>query len=1221
MNSSPKKILWLYLLLVLLPAGMRGQEVAHRVFLTGNLTDLDPESDFYTELGNQLTDTQEPFTLILNGDLKPAGSSAVPAPLRSLLLQVNATPNGRVLLIPGDRDWANSGESGYQEVLKFQQAIETLQLAKVYWALPDACPGPQLIPLDDHIVLLALNTQWWNHPYNKPQPDDAKCKIISTADAMEEIAHLVEENQQKNIVIAGHYPVVSYGNYGGYFSSEQHLIPSPLIGGFRTGYRAHVGSPRDLSNPNFQPFAEGIQSLFYDHQGLIYVSAHEKNQQVIRSRDDWYLNSGAPEAGGYAASGEGATLCNSQPGILRLDFFEDASVSTTQLAKVPGGGFQEYATVDLYQPLCTFKPSRKATPISRAAEYCAPESLWVQAGVPIPEEPIVRKAGPEYTRGKMARLFLGANWREAWNTPVTTHYLRIDTAYDGLFLYEKGGGRETISLNLRANDGTRFVFRSVNKKPERTLDYSLRNTLVRRVAKDITSTQHPYGALVVDPLLDRLDILHAHPHLAVLPDVPQLGIYQGKYGDLFGMLEEKPGKPNDKGVHFGNAEQILQTNQMFRTLYQSPEYEVDQAQFIRARLLDMWVGDWGRKEANWTWAAYRKEETIRYQPIPRNRDRAFTRLNGLLYWLADREWAVDKIQDFDRELEGIRSLNGQAAHLDRLLTNESTAEDWSREATFIQEQISSQTIEAAINNMPPEIVELNGKELREKLNSRKAALKTFAKEYYALLAREVEVTGTGQHDYFEVTRQENGSVRVEVFEMPDGPGTQTPWYARTFLPEETREVRLYGLGGDDHFHLHGNTDSSIRIRIISGGGEDQIIDESRVKGPTHYTRIYDQDEATLITDSGETRQVHHWNPDLYHYQYDRFRYNSYLPLLAFGYDQFNGLQAGASIQFTHRKWDRQDYAGKHKLVATVSSAGNKSVSYTGRFHQLFRQWDLELAAAIRAPEYHNRFFGVGNETTIDRERFDNTDYYVLEYNRISGNLGVVRDFWQRSTFRTGVSLERNAVQNDTSRSILGLDPDLLGIVEPLTQIGPYADVDIDLRDRQGLPTKGVRAFLSYDHNFQLRHTDTHYGLAQGFLEYYATLRVKMPLTLGLRVGGAKSVGTVPFYQMVALGSDRNLRGYNTHRFTGNDLVYLNSEVRWELVSKQESLIPFQLGLKGFLDVGRVFANGESSQRWHAGYGGGLYVAPFSDRLLLSVSLGFSEEESFFPLIGIGTSFR
>ena len=39
---------------------------------------------------------------------------------------------------------------------------------------------------------------------------------------------------------------------------------------------------------------------------------------------------------------------------------------------------------------------------------------------------------------------------------------------------------------------------------------------------------------------------------------------------------------------------------------------------------------------------------------------------------------------------------------------------------------------------------------------------------------------------------------------------------------------MYGLGGKDHFYIHGNVGEGVLIRAIGGVDEDTFVDESKV---------------------------------------------------------------------------------------------------------------------------------------------------------------------------------------------------------------------------------------------------------------------------------------------------------------------------------------------------------------------------------------------------------
>jgi hypothetical protein len=54
-------------------------------------------------------------------------------------------------------------------------------------------------------------------------------------------------------------------------------------------------------------------------------------------------------------------------------------------------------------------------------------------------------------------------------------------------------------------------------------------------------------------------------------------------------------------------------------------------------------------------------------------------------------------------------------------------------------------------------------------------------------------------------------------------------------------------------------------------------------------------------------------------------------------------------------------------------------------------------------------------------------------------------------------------------------------------------------------------------------------------------------------------------------------------------------------------------LLGFFDAGRVFLEGEGSDRWHRGYGGGIFFVSPGRRNLVSFSVGLSEGNTAYYL--------
>ena len=101
-------------------------------------------------------------------------------------------------------------------------------------------------------------------------------------------------------------------------------------------------------------------------------------------------------------------------------------------------------------------------------------------------------------------------------------------------------------------------------------------------------------------------------------------------------------------------------------------------------------------------------------------------------------------------------------------------------------------------------------------------------------------------------------------------------------------------------------------------------------------------------------------------------------------------------------------------------------------------------------------------------------------------------------------------------------------------------------------------------------------------------------------------GAVPFQELVYVGGGTTVRAYPEQRFAGRRGAYGNAELR--LLAGR--LAFGDLGVFGLVDAGRVWIAGESSDRWHAAAGGGLWLAwQHRHANTLSIALARSPERT------------
>lgn len=1138
--------------------------------------------------------------------------------LSYVLNELSKFGKGKIIIIPGDRDWNDSGNKGLKRVRQLEKLVKSLKIRNVTWALKDGCPGPKEFQLSENLLLVTLNTQWWNHPYEKGNSINGNCKVSDIDIFKEEFEDILNENTDMNIVIAGHYPIFSGGEYGGHLPFYKHIfpltdlssglyIPLPLIGSFYPAFRENIGNKYDIVNERFDPFRELLSNVISDYNSLIYVSGHEKNQQIIEKDGNYFINSGAPETAEHAADLDETVFSKSETGLIEIVYHADGKVSSEFHSF---NSIENNVNLTLFESACKYPDNN--LPVNYSFIPCLNKSATNSASLTPFDKTVKVQAGAEYEAGSLKGFFMGDHYRDSWTAEVEVPYLNLDTTKGGLKVLKKGGGRQTLSLKFIGEDGLRYTFRSVNKDPIKALDYDLRKTFVVKVVKDQTTTQHPYGALAADIMLNELDIIHAHPKLYVIPDDPKLGNYRPLFANMLGMLEENPVDPEKNEKGFAGADDIVKSNKLFRKLFKSNKNRVDSKNFAVARAFDILVGDWGKHEDNWKWMGFDTGEQRIYKPMPRDRDHVFSRWDGVLPWLADREWAKESGEDFDYEISGLRSLMFQARHLDRFIVSDLSKDDWLNAAKFVQEKLNNEIIDKAIRNMPEEVYEISGKEIASKLKVRIKDLDKYIIEYYEMLAPEVDIVGSNKEEYFDINIIDERIVKVQMFNVENGSKGKWLLFSRTFYKDETDEIRLFGLGGKDIFDIYGENDSSIDIRIFSGSGKDSINNKSASR-----IEVYDKGNKTkILAENNNLDFIKSFDEDLYSYNRTKFAYNTYFPLPYIYYGADDGFIFNFSIDFVTHSFDKKDYSAKHKFKIAGTTAASFGVEYNGLIHHTFGNWDLILGGHYNYPLTYTYFYGFGNNSPKDENKYLN-NFYRTRYNSKGLSFGIIYDFWKISSFSLKLNYENNERQLDIEKTIFGTD-NFIGL-DKINLIEAQAVLDIDFRDNAILPTSGTRLYTEYSNGVITNLNNSNFGKLTILAEGYLSKKILLPLILALKGGFGESYGKIPFYHQFTLGQNNYLKGFGNNRFTGSGMLFYQTELNINLFDINEAFVPLSFGITGFFNSGQIIENNSITNNWHNGYGFGIYVIPLRKDFTINTTFGFSREESMLIEFGLGTS--
>ena len=832
-----------------------------------------------------------------------------------------------------------------------------------------------------------------------------------------------------------------------------------------------------------------------------------------------------------------------------------------------------------------------------------------------PSDSITVAIEPTYDKvSAVHRRLLGESYRQLWATPVKLRVFRLAQEKGGLTILEKGGGLQTKSLRMRDAAGHEWVLRTIQKYPERGLPPTLRPTIAKDILQDQVSASHPYAAVAVPPLAAALGIPHANPQVVYVPDDPALGPYRQDFANQVFLFEER--EPLD-------ADKTDNTEKTQARLQKDHDNRVDQPTVLRARLLDMLLGDYDRHEDQWRWERLETAEGSRYEPVPRDRDHVFYKPSGLFPWALSLHLLKANVQGYNDHIRSVNRWNFKARDFDRYFLNALTEADWKTQIAYVQSHLTDSLINRAIRQLPPEIYRLSGPEIAKDLIARRNILDRQALKYYRFLAKTVSIAAADQREDIEIAHQPGGQLLVTVRKAGKDAADANPvLYQRLFDPADTRELRLYGLGGQDQFRVTSTGRTRIRVRLIGGEGEDTFtVDPSLHQ--KRQLRIYDRsDEPNQLPPARQARLNTAADTTVNQFAKTGYRYSFVQPLLLAGYSKDYGFQAIGNFIYERQGFRKDPYASRQNLLVNYGF-GNSSLllGYGGIFKKAVGRNDLNINVLSKGPNYNSNFFGTGNETEFVNAGNQRIRFYRSIYDLLTADVRLSRTYgpWKVSagvqgqyyTSDPGKNNERFLRVYDTQH------PDEAVFSDQL-YAGLVASATLDTRDKNLVSHQGVLWETSLSGLRRLDARQHTFGQVLSEFTFYLSPLRDSSLVIANRTGGGTTLGDAAFFQQLKLGGAQNLRGFYLWRFTGKSMVYNNLELRLKLLDFTSYLLPGTLGVVAFNDVGRVWLPGEASEKWHDGYGGGIYFLP-AQLLLVQAVLGFSNEGTY-PYISAGFRF-
>jgi hypothetical protein len=1162
-------------------------KITHTFYLIGDAGNATEKKAQLTLglLENRLKTANKNATLLFLGDnIYPKGFPATDKQNERIIaeskltnqLKLSKNFKGNTIFIPGNHDWY-SGIKGLERQAKF--VTEYLDDKKSF--LPKKSCGIDDLDINKNITLITIDSQWFLEDWDKTPTINDDCTIKTREAFFTELESILNKNQDKTIILAIHHPLMTNGSHGGQFSLEKQLfpleqkIPLPVIGSLINLIRKTSGiSPQDIQNKQYTIFTKRVKTLLQGLDNVIVVSGHDHNLQYILKDNIKQIISGAGSKSAAAKAVFPNDFSYGRNGYAALSIHENGN------AKISFYGNENGQEKLLFEHLVLEKKTDYNT-------KDLPTSFPKMISATI-------YSGQQTKKSRFYKFLFGNHYRQYYSLPVEVKIATIDTLFGGLKPERAGGGHQSRSLHLIDKKGKDYVMRALKKSASRFLQSvafkdqfiakEFEDTYAENFLFDFYTTTHPYLPFTIGKLAKKIGVSHTNPILYYMPKHKALNDFNADFGGELYMVEERPTDNQIDVNSFGNPISISSTKDIMKNLQKDEKYTIDENAYIKARMLDMLIGDWDRHEDQWRWGEYKQDEKIIYKPIPRDRDQVFTKYDGALLSILMNMPLLRHMQTFKSDIKNVKWLNREAYPLDLAFLKTSDENAWLTQAKYIQDNLSDADIDAAFNDLPEAIKDETVEEIKRNLKARKKQLQRYAADYFKVLQKTVLIVGTDKKDKFIIHKKANKRLEIEVYRIKKEGDKLL--YTKKFTAGKTKNIWIYGLDDNDVFEEKGTAKSAINIRLIGGQNADYYSIENGKNIKIHdfksKTNTYAVDPKTKIVLSDD------YETSLYNYEKPKYNVFSGLPNIGFNPD--DGVKIGFITNYTVYNFNQNPYTNRHVLKANYyfATTGFELV-YNAYFPKLFGKWDLDLDSRFTSPNFTINYFGYGNET------LNNDDTFGMNYNRVRIEMLKVLPSIKKigkngSEINFQTSFERISVEK-TSNRLVAISEAILPAVFDIQQFaGATLKYSYENYDLPSFPSLGMGFSIAGTWKMNLNDTRRNFPALESKLNFNYKIDTEGKVVLATIVKAKMLLNNnFDFYQGAVLGGNYDLRGFRNERFLGNKSFYQSSDLRWNLGKIKKTIIPMSYGFLGGFDYGRVWQQGESSDKWHQSFGGGLWL--------------------------------
>ncbi len=383
----------------------------------------------------------------------------------------------------------------------------------------------------------------------------------------------------------------------------------------------------------------------------------------------------------------------------------------------------------------------------------------------------------------------------------------------------------------------------------------------------------------------------------------------------------------------------------------------------------------------------------------------------------------------------------------------------------------------------------------------------YGMRYYKIINHEVTITGTDKEELFTINKADDHTTEITIQSPGKKHHAWDTFYHRIFDQDVTKAINLYGLNGNDEFIYSGNANNRIFIRTFGGDANDIFIDSLAHDHHIKKATIYD-----VPQDAPASKRAFHYHAtndtSVTNYKRRWFKYDWSMPLVFPSYNPDDGILIGAGFTYKKQQWHKTPFGWQQTLGATyAASTGAYTLSYSGKFKQVFGKWDLDVKARYNAPSYVVNFYGFGNDTKL----FDkNKSFYRVRATGLFINPEVSRS-WNDNIFSAGLIFNTIKVESTDNKFITQVIPGIDSSVFSTKNFGgANISYTLNTSNNNRYPTRGINYHIGSSYLVNLKDGKRNFVNLHSSLSFYFT--PFKGVTLAHRTGAATNIGDYEFYQ-------------------------------------------------------------------------------------------------------------